>query len=63
VRARGLVFAFVVAMVAVAACSSPSPPALLVLHFDAGSDARADAALDAGGTHRPTIEILPNWYF
>ncbi len=47
-RARGLVFAFVVAMVAVAACSSPSPPALLVLHFDAGSDARADAALDAG---------------
>jgi hypothetical protein len=50
VFARWLPPAVVTAVLTVVACSSPSPPALLVHHFDAGSDARADtgASLDSG---------------
>ncbi len=35
-------------LVPLAACSSPSAPALLVVHYEAGTDAHADAAIDAG---------------
>jgi hypothetical protein len=45
-RLAGIVFA---AFLVIGACGSPSPPALLVIHYDAGSDARPDTGSgDAG---------------
>jgi hypothetical protein len=50
VRARWLFSASVVTVLAIAACSSPGVPALLVYHYDAGTDASADAGpVDSGG--------------
>jgi hypothetical protein len=45
---RWLPLGFVIALLAVVACSSPSVPALLTIHYDAGSDARLDGAVDSG---------------
>ena len=45
---RWVLLSFVVGLLSVVACSSPGVPALLTLHYDAGSDARVDAGIDSG---------------
>jgi hypothetical protein len=44
---RWLLLALPVAFVTVVACSSPNPPALLTVFFDAGRDATSDGARDS----------------
>lgn len=57
--ARSVVLVLLAALVVVAACGSPSAPAILVYHPDAGRDGTVDAAgdapADASGDADPTL--------